>query len=124
MAYSSRTVYVGNLSFTTTDFQLYSLFSPFGSIERVVMGLNRIKKTPCGFGFIIFKTREAAIAAVQCGSSMHVNGRVLQVQLDKGYHPGRKWGRGEDGNQVIDTIRAQAREKTRGSGRRSRRGRW
>ena len=53
VATTSRTVYVGNLSFVTTDRQLYELFSRVGPVENVIMGLNRVTKEPAGFCFIV-----------------------------------------------------------------------
>lgn len=52
-AYLSRVVYIGNLAFVTTDVQLHALFSRCGVIERVIMGLNRVTKQPCGFAFVM-----------------------------------------------------------------------
>lgn len=77
----SSTVYVGNLSFYTTgqspppplppchgavsisirllnsrfpiaEEQIYELFSHVGDIKRIIMGLDRNTKTPCGFCFV------------------------------------------------------------------------
>ena len=48
----STTLYIGNLSFFTTEEQIYELFSKCGEIKRIIMGLDRIKKTPCGFSFV------------------------------------------------------------------------
>jgi nuclear cap-binding protein subunit 2 len=48
---ASATLYVGNLSFYTTEEQIYELFSKCGDIKRIIMGLDRNKKTPCGFCF-------------------------------------------------------------------------
>ena len=48
----STTVYVGNLSFFTTEESIYELFSKAGSIRRIIMGLDRNQKTPCGFCFV------------------------------------------------------------------------
>jgi RNA recognition motif-containing protein len=38
----SRTVYVGNIGYCTTDRQIYEFFSRVGPVEVVHMGLNRI----------------------------------------------------------------------------------
>ena len=53
VAVTSRSVYVGNLAFTTSEANLYELFSSCGAIERIIMGLNRVTKTACGFCFIM-----------------------------------------------------------------------
>jgi nuclear cap-binding protein subunit 2 len=49
---NSTTLYVGNLSFYTTEEQIYELFSKCGDVKKVVMGLDKYKKTPCGFCFV------------------------------------------------------------------------
>ena len=48
----SATLYVGNLSFYTSEEQIYELFSLCGEVKRVIMGLDRQHKTPCGFCFV------------------------------------------------------------------------
>ena len=49
---NSTTLYVGNMSFYTTEEQIYELFGKCGEVKRVVMGLDKFKRTPCGFCFI------------------------------------------------------------------------
>lgn len=49
---NSCTLYVGNLSFYTTEEQIHELFSKCGDVKRIVMGLDKVKKTPCGFCFV------------------------------------------------------------------------
>lgn len=48
----SCTLYVGNLSFYTTEEQIYELFSKSGDIKKIIMGLDKVKKTACGFCFV------------------------------------------------------------------------
>ena len=57
VATTARGAYVGNLSFVTTDRQLYELFSRAGPVEQVIMGLNRVTKQPCGFCFVMYVRR-------------------------------------------------------------------
>ena len=49
---TSTTLYIGNLSFYTTEEQIYELFSKCGDVKRIIMGLDKFKKTPCGFCFV------------------------------------------------------------------------
>src|SRR3569833_3015660 len=49
---NSTTIYIGNLSFYTSEEQIYELFQKCGEIKRIVMGLDKFKKTPCGFCFV------------------------------------------------------------------------
>ena len=62
---TSTTLYVGNLSFYTTEEQIFDLFSKCGEIKRIIMGLDRVKKTPCGFCFVEYYTREDADACMK-----------------------------------------------------------
>jgi RNA recognition motif-containing protein len=47
------TVYVGNLSFSTSEATIYELFSRCGPVERVIMGVHRETYEPCGFCFVL-----------------------------------------------------------------------
>lgn len=62
---NSKTVYVGNLSFFTTEQQLHEVFSIAGPISRIIMGLNQKTKTPCGFCFVEYYRREHAAACLK-----------------------------------------------------------
>lgn len=48
----STTVYVGNLSFFTTQDSLWELFSRAGKISEIIMGINN-DGHPCGFCFVM-----------------------------------------------------------------------
>lgn len=48
----SNTVYVGNLAFFTQESQIYEFFSRCGLVKKVIMGVNKITKQPCGFCFV------------------------------------------------------------------------
>ncbi|KAG8802814.1 nuclear cap binding complex subunit [Serendipita sp. 398] len=66
----SATLYVGNLSFYTTEEQIYELFSKCttpeegGGIKRIIMGLDRNTRTPCGFCFVEYYSHAEALACV------------------------------------------------------------
>lgn len=47
----STTLYVGNLSFYTTEEQIHELFSRAGDVKRIIMGLDKTTKTPCKSSF-------------------------------------------------------------------------
>lgn len=53
----TATLYVGNLSFYTTEEQVHELFTRVGDLKRIVMGLDKKRKTPCGFCFVEYYTR-------------------------------------------------------------------
>ena len=49
----SRTVYVGNINFTTPEERIYDFFSRCGPVKQVIMGVNRFTLKPCGFCFVM-----------------------------------------------------------------------
>lgn len=49
---NTSTLYVGNLSFFTTEEQIYEFFALVAPVKRVTMGLNKVTRTPCGFCFV------------------------------------------------------------------------
>jgi len=113
----SSTVYVGNLSCYTNEYQLYELFSRCGSIKRVIMGLNRSTKKPCGFCFVEFDEPQSARKSVKYLSRTPLDGRDIAVDLDAGFQEGRQFGRGASGGQVGDERRRESSGSTgRGGG--------
>ncbi|KAK4360540.1 hypothetical protein RND71_019492 [Anisodus tanguticus] len=101
----STTVYVGNMSFYTTEEQVYELFSRAGEIKKIVMGLDKNTKTPCGFSFIMYYSRDDAEDSVKYISGTILDDRPIRVDFDWGFQEGRQWGRGRSGGQVRDEYR-------------------
>jgi nuclear cap-binding protein subunit 2 len=104
---ASATLYVGNLSFYTTEEQIYELFSKAGEIKRIIMGLDRIKKTPCGFCFIEYYRREDAVDCMKYINGSKLDERIIRTDWDPGYREGRQYGRGRSGGQVRDEYRLE-----------------
>ncbi|XP_044308735.1 nuclear cap-binding protein subunit 2-like isoform X2 [Varanus komodoensis] len=102
---NSCTLYVGNLSFYTTEEQIHELFSKCGDIKRIVMGLDNVKKTPCGFCFVEYYTRAEAEHAMRFISGTRLDDRVIRTDWDVGFTEGRQFGRGKTGGQVRDEYR-------------------
>ena len=100
----SSTLYVGNMAFTTRTARVYHHFAQLGVVKRVVMGLDRLRKTPCGFCFVEYMHRYDALTAVSVLSGTKLDGRVIRVELDAGFQPGRQYGRGVSGGQVRDDV--------------------
>ncbi|EYU22773.1 hypothetical protein ABFS83_03G125300 [Erythranthe nasuta] len=102
---NSTTIYVGNMSFYTTEEQVYELFTRAGEIKKIVMGLDKNGKTPCGFCFIMYYSREDAEDSVKYISGTILDDRPIRVDFDWGFQEGRQWGRGRSGGQVRDEYR-------------------
>ncbi|KAI6078204.1 Nuclear cap-binding protein subunit 2 [Aix galericulata] len=101
----SSTLYVGNLSFYTTEEQIQELFSKCGDVKRIVMGLDKIKKTPCGFCFVEYYTRADAEHAMRFINGTRLDDRIVRTDWDAGFKEGRQYGRGKTGGQVRDEYR-------------------
>ncbi|KAK6111996.1 nuclear cap binding protein subunit 2, putative [Brugia malayi] len=102
---TSKTLYVGNLSYYTTEEQTYELFSRAGDIKRIIMGIDRFKKIPCGFCFVEYYLREDAEDAMRCINGTRLDDRIIRTDWDAGFVEGRQYGRGKHGGQVRDEYR-------------------
>ena len=74
----SKKIFVGNLSFQTTENDVRSLFEQFGTVESVAVITDRDTGRSKGFGFVEMKEEDAnkAIAAL---SGSELGGRTLTV---------------------------------------------
>ena len=102
---NSCTLYIGNLSYNTTEIQLYQIFSSCGKVKRVIMGLNRLTHSPCGFAFVEYLDQESAKIARKTLMGTILDGKEIRVDIDIGYEDGRQYGRGWYGCQKRDGIR-------------------
>ncbi|KAM5276326.1 nuclear cap-binding protein subunit 2 isoform 1-T1 [Hipposideros larvatus] len=101
----SCTLYVGNLSFYTTEEQIYELFSKSGDIKKIIMGLDKMKKTACGFCFVEYYLRADAENAMRYINGTRLDDRIIRTDWDAGFKEGRQYGRGRSGGQVRDEYR-------------------
>lgn len=72
-------VYVGNLSFETTDAQLNDLAKAYGNPASAQVAKDRATGQPRGFGFIEYDNDAEARAAIAGLNGKDVNGRTLKV---------------------------------------------
>jgi len=74
----AKKVFVGNLSFQTTDNDLNDLFSQFGEVESVSIITDRDTGRSKGFGFVAMGDESAEKAISQLNGT-ELNGRALTV---------------------------------------------
>ncbi len=74
-----KKLYVGNLSFNSTQAQIRELFSQVGEIVEVNLITDRYTGTPKGFGFVEMATEEAAQEAIQRFNGYSFDNRALTV---------------------------------------------
>ena len=80
-----NSLYVTNLSFSTTDQSLNDCFSKYGSIQSasVVMEPNTDPPRTRGFGFVHYEKSEDADAAIDAMNGQALDGRVIKVEKSK-----------------------------------------
>jgi hypothetical protein len=92
---TSATLYVGNVSFYTSEEQIWDLFSRAGPVKAIVMGLDKNLKTPCGFCFVEYHNRPDAERAVKYLNGTKLDDREVRMDFDWGFQEGRQFGRGK-----------------------------
>ncbi len=75
----SKKLYVGNLSYSTTDESLRVAFAPFGAVDSAKVIMDRETGRSKGFGFIEMSSDQEAAAAVTGLDGQDVDGRSLRV---------------------------------------------
>ena len=75
----AKKIYVGNLSFQTTEADLTSMFDQHGSVESVKIITDRDTGRSKGFGFVEMNDDEAAEKAIAELNGKEVGGRALTV---------------------------------------------
>lgn len=79
----STNLYVGNLSFRTTDDDLAQLFGQFGQVVSAKVIIDRETNRPRGFGFVEMAQAEEAQKAIEALDQKDFMGRTLKVNLAK-----------------------------------------
>jgi RNA recognition motif-containing protein len=72
-------IFVGNLSFQTTQEELHAAFANYGNVERVNIVTDRDSGQPRGFAFVEMSDRSAAEAAISHLNGADLNGRAMNV---------------------------------------------
>jgi cold-inducible RNA-binding protein len=76
---SSTKLFVGNLSYNTTENDLQDLFAQFGTVAEVNLMQDKFTGRPRGFAFVTMSTKEEAEAAINGLQGKSVDGRALTV---------------------------------------------
>jgi len=86
-------LYVGNMSFNTTESSLQELFAGHGEVQEVAIVTDRDTGRPRGFGFVTMDDNGAR-AAIEALNGNEFEGRALTVNEAK---PGENRGGGAGG---------------------------
>jgi RNA recognition motif-containing protein len=74
-----KSLFVGNMSFQTSEAELRELFAPFGQVTRVHMAMDRETGRARGFAFVEMPNDAEAAAAMTGLDGKEVGGRNLKV---------------------------------------------
>ncbi|MDR3135108.1 MAG: RNA-binding protein [Deltaproteobacteria bacterium] len=89
-----KTIYVGNLPFSSTQAEISDLFSRFGTVHSVNLISDRETGRPRGFGFVEMDPDQAQ-AAIDALNGSELGGRSLRVNEARGRDDrGDRGGRG------------------------------
>src|SRR2546430_11933639 len=101
---SNNKLFVGNLSFNTTENDLQDAFAAHGTVMEVNLMTDRETGRARGFGFVTMSTPEEAEAAINALNGKDLDGRALTVNVAKpreersgGVGGARRGGGGSDG---------------------------
>uniref|UniRef100_A0A8D3DMJ6 Nuclear cap-binding protein subunit 2 n=1 Tax=Scophthalmus maximus TaxID=52904 RepID=A0A8D3DMJ6_SCOMX len=79
---------------------VHEMFSKSGDVKRIIIGLDKVKKTACGFCFVEYYTRADAEHAMRFVNGTRLDDRIIRTDWDAGFKEGRQYGRGKSGGQV------------------------
>ena len=79
----AKKLYVGNLSYDTSDSDLQRLFEEFGTVESAQVISDRDTGRSKGFGFVEMGSDQEAQAAISALNGKEVDGRALTVNEAK-----------------------------------------
>src|SRR2546425_6876641 len=93
----STKLFVGNLSFKTTENDLQDAFSAHGSVVETNLMMDRVSGRPRGFAFVTMGTPEEAEKAIAALNGKELDGRALTVNVarPREERPGGGGGRRE-----------------------------
>lgn len=75
-----KSIYVGNLPYTTSEDELRDLFGAHGEVHSVKLISDRETGRPRGFGFVEME-QDAAQSAIDALNGKDIGGRPLRVNL-------------------------------------------
>jgi RNA recognition motif-containing protein len=89
----AKKLYVGNLSYNSSEDGLRNLFSNYGTVVSAKIIFDRDTGNSKGFGFIEMGSDEEASAAIEGTNGQEFDGRQLRVNeaMDKPRREGPRW---------------------------------
>jgi cold-inducible RNA-binding protein len=85
-------LYVGNLSYSTTEDKLRAAFEPYGTVASATIMLDRMSGRSRGFGFVEYANEADAKKAIEALNGADVDGRALTVNEARAREEGGRGG--------------------------------
>ena len=92
-------LYVGNLSFSTTEDDLRTLFAQAGTVSTVALIKDRETGSSKGFAFVEMSTQAEAESAIKMFNAYNLGNRELKVNIAKPREEPRRTGGGGYGGR-------------------------
>jgi cold-inducible RNA-binding protein len=83
----AKKLYVGGLSYNTTEATLKDTFAAAGTVESAVIIMDKMTNRSKGFGFVEMATEEEAKKAIETINGTELDGRTLTVNEAKPMEP-------------------------------------
>jgi cold-inducible RNA-binding protein len=83
-----KSLFLGNLSFQTTEAEVNELLKPYGTVTRVHLAMDRETGRARGFAFAEMPNDDEALKAIAALDGNPVNGRNLKVNEARPKTPG------------------------------------
>ena len=109
-------LYVGNLSFNTTEIAIQDLFSQCGTVSEVMLMQDKFTGRSRGFAFVTMGSDSEAQAAVASLHGKDLDGRALTVNEARPREDRGPGGGGGGGGGRFDGPRRDSRDDRRGGG--------
>ena len=93
----AKKLYVGNLSYDTTEEALHAVFAEVGEVGSVTVVTDRMSGRPKGFAFVEMATEEAASEAISRLNGHMLDGREIRVEEARPPRPRDDRGGGRRG---------------------------
>lgn len=84
-------IYVGNLSYSTTEDELRDLFAQYGEISRVTIIQDRETNRSKGFGFVEMPDQSSAEAAIKGLNAQDYGSRTLRINEARPREQRKAW---------------------------------
>lgn len=98
----SNKLFVGNISFNTTENDLEDAFAAHGTVLESILMMDKLSGRPRGFGFVTMGTPEEAETAIEALNGASLDGRALTVNVAR---PREERGGGGGGRRDFNRAR-------------------